>query len=153
MTSKTIIEGTRIICKGNLTGNYEPTPMELFNYIELELINRNDFVVYVKLLQFYNENLGYAYPTIPQLMIYTRIGGKSTIHNSLKTLEKVGLIYKGKAIGGNNVYVAFKPLDKKELYKLVPDRVKKLEADKAKLLKLVEFDKERFQQHKLLNGQ
>ena len=43
------IEGTGIIGKGNLSGNFAQVPMELFDYVQLGLITHTDLVVYVKL--------------------------------------------------------------------------------------------------------
>ncbi|CAG9612804.1 hypothetical protein BACCIP111899_01982 [Bacillus rhizoplanae] len=141
------IKGTEVICKGNVNGNFEQVPMELFDYIQLGLITHTDLVIYVKLLQRYNENYGYAFPTIEHLMIDTRIGGKATVHNSLKRLCEVGLIQKSKTNRGNNVYVVYKPLSKTELYKCVPDKVQQFKEFESKLLKISDQDKERFQQH------
>jgi predicted transcriptional regulator len=143
----TTIKGTGIICKGSVKGNFELVPMELFDYIQLGLITHTDLVVYVKLLQLYNHKKGYAYPTIPHLMLYAGIGSKVTVHRSLNTLEEVGLIQKGKTNRGNNIYVVYKPLSKTELYKLVPDKVQQLKKNEEKLIKMNEYDKERFQQH------
>ncbi|MBK0072358.1 helix-turn-helix domain-containing protein [Bacillus sp. S56] len=148
MTSTvTTIKGTGIICKGNVEGNFEQVPMELFDYVQLGLITHTDLVVYVKLLQLYNQNEGYAFPTIEKLMIHTRIKGKATIHNSLKRLGEVGLIQKSKASWGNNTYVVYKPLSKTELYKRVPDKVEQFKEFESKLVKISGYDKERFQQH------
>ncbi|AHA07126.1 transcriptional regulator [Bacillus toyonensis] len=143
----TKIKGTEIICKGNVEGNFEQVPMQLFDYIQLGLITHTDLVVYVKLLQLYNENYGYAFPTIEHLMIDTRIGGKATIHNSLKRLDEVGLIQKSKTNKGNNVYVVYKPLNRTALYKCVPDKVEQFKEFESKLMKISVHDKERFQQH------
>lgn len=143
----TKIKGTETICKGNVEGNFEQVPMELFDYIQLGLITHTDLVVYVKLLQLYNENYGYAFPTIEKLMIDTRIKGKATIHNSLKRLGEVGLIQKSKASWGNNTYVVYKPISKTELYKRVPHRVEQFEEFESKLMKISVHDKKRFQQH------
>ncbi|MDG4655546.1 transcriptional regulator [Ectobacillus antri] len=144
----TTIKGTGIICKGNLKGGeFEMFPTMLFDYVQLGLITHTNLVVYVKLLQLYNENYGYAFPTIPQLMIYTRIRSKATIHHSLDTLEEVGLIQRSKKSGGNNIYVVYKPLSKTELYSFFPDKTKKLKEDEEKLMKTAEHDKERYQQH------
>ncbi|MED2843132.1 helix-turn-helix domain-containing protein [Bacillus toyonensis] len=143
----TKIKGTEITCKGNVEGNFEQVPMELFNYIQLGLITHTDLVVYVKLLQLYNENYGYAFPTIERLMIETHIKGKATVHNSLRRLGEVGLIQKGKASWGNNTYVVYKPLSKTELYKCVPDKVEQFKEFESKLMKISVHDKERFQQH------
>ncbi|MEK4743879.1 helix-turn-helix domain-containing protein [Bacillus sp. FSL R9-9481] len=143
----TTIKGTGMICKGNVEGNFEQVPMELFDYIQLGLITHTDLVVYVKLLQLYNPKHGYAYPTIEKLMIETHIKGKATVHNSLKRLGKAGLIQKGKASWGNNTYVVYKPLSKTELYKRVPDKVEQFKAFESKLMTISVHDKERFQQH------
>ncbi|HDR7439694.1 TPA: transcriptional regulator [Bacillus toyonensis] len=143
----TTIKGTEIICKGNVEGNFEQVPMELFDYIQLGLITHTDLVVYVKLLQLYNENYGYAFPTIERLMIETHIKGKATVHNSLKRLGEGGLIQKSKASWGNNTYVVYKPLSKTGLYKCVPDKVEQFKEFESKLLKIADQDKERFQQH------
>lgn len=146
---KTILEGTGVICKGNVKGNFEMLPMEIFNYIELGMISHTDLVVYVKLLQFYNVEKGYAYPTVPQLMLHTGKGGKMTIHKSLKTLEEVGLIKTAKSYNfpNKNIYYVFLPLERDELYKCVPDKVEQLYVSKAKLLNTAQYDKERYKQY------
>ncbi|WP_338447754.1 hypothetical protein R4Z09_16020 [Niallia oryzisoli] len=63
--TETVIQGTGIICKENVKGNFEIMPMELLDYVQLELITHTDLVVYMKLLQLYNNDYGYAYSTIP----------------------------------------------------------------------------------------
>lgn len=144
----TVIQGTGIICKGNLNaGEFEMFPNMLFDYIQLGLLTHTDLVVYMKLHQLYNENYGYAFPTIEQLMVYTRTGSKATLHASLKRLCEFGLIQKRKASGGNNVYVVYKPLDKRELYECVPNKVEQFKEFESKLVKISVHDKERFQQH------
>nr|WP_235701431.1 transcriptional regulator [Bacillus altitudinis] len=143
----TKIKGTEVNCKGNVEGNFEQVPMQLFDYIQLKLITHTDLVVYVKLLQRYNENYSYAFPTIEHLMIDTRICSKATIHNSLKRLDEVRLIQKYKGNRGNNVYVVYKPLNKTELYKCVPDKVDQFKEFESKLVKTAKHDKGRFQQH------
>lgn len=143
------IEGTGIIGKGNLSGNFAQVPMELFDYVQLGLITHTDLVVYVKLYDLYNDAYGYAFPTIPKLMVFTRIRSKSTIHQSLTNLVKVGLIQKQKGLSGNNIYLVYKPLDKSDLYKRVPERVEKYKEYEAKLLNTAVLDKERFNKHQL----
>lgn len=152
-TTKTIIEGSGIIGKGKgiLNGNYEQVPMELLDYIELDLISHTDFVVYMKLLQFYNVEKGYAYPTITTLMIRTHIRSKATIHSSLNTLEEVGLIQKKRSNRGNNNYVVYKPLSKDEVYSLFPDKVEQLKEFETKLMNTAEHDKVRLQEYQLNN--
>ena len=145
--TNTSIQGTCIICKGNVKENFEQTPMELFDYVQLGLITHTDLVVYVKLLQLYHSDYGYAFPTIPQLMNFTHIGSKATMHNSLNTLEGVGLIQKSKTSRGNNIYIVFKPLTRGELYNVVPDKVEQLKEFETKLMKTAKHDKERYQLH------
>lgn len=146
------INGTGIICKGSIDKHFEILPHDLFNYLELGLITPTDFTVYMKLTQFYNAELGYAFPTIPQLMVYTRTHSKSTIHRSIKNLTAAGLLQKGKTIKGNNVYLTYKPLSKEELYNLVPGKVQELREMEAKLLKAHEADKVRWELFKQENG-
>lgn len=144
------IKCTGIIGKGNLTaGEFELFPNALFDYLQLELINHTDLVVYMKLHQFYNKELGYAFPTIPQLMTYTRVGSKATIQRSLKSLESAGLIQRSRTNRGNNIYVVYKPLGKAELYECVPDKVEKFKEREANFLNMAVLDKERFHQHML----
>lgn len=138
---------TKIIAKGNIEGNFAKLPMELYNYIQLDLISHTDVFVYMKLYDQYNEKIGYAYPTIPQLMVSTRIGSKATIHRSLKKLVEVGLIEKKKTKWGNNIYLVYKPISKDDLYKCYPDKATQFKEFEAKLMNIAENDKERFQQH------
>lgn len=140
------IKSTEIVCKGNVTGNYEQVPMELFDYIELDLISHTEMIIYLKLLQLYNHNEGYAFPTMEQLMIYTNVHGKPTISKGLKNLEKVGLIKKEKAVGWNNknTYVAYLPLDKQTLYNHYPERVEEREEFIQKQSRISKQDKKRY---------
>ncbi|KXH83729.1 helix-turn-helix domain-containing protein [Sporosarcina sp. HYO08] len=146
-STKTIIKGTGKIGKGKgvLQDNFVQIPMELFDYLQLELITRTDITVYIRLCDFYNEEYGYAFPTIPQLMLATRIGSKTTIHKSIEKLEEVGLIRKSKTNRGNNTYVIYKPLSKSELYDQVPDKVEQFKEFVDKVLKMSGDDKQRFQ--------
>lgn len=140
---------TKVLAKGNVNGNYAKMPAELFDYVQLELITHTDLVVYMKLYDLVNVVKGYAYPSIPQIMIFTGIKSKVTIHRSLKKLVEVGLIEKRRTRWGNNTYLVYMPLVKAELYKRYPDNVEKFKAFEAKYVKTAEHDKERFQQHKL----
>lgn len=142
------IKSTGIICKGNISDSFEKMPHDLFNYLELGLITHTDFTVYMKLTQFYNVEFGYAFPTIAQLMIYTRIASKHTISRSIKSLMAAGLLNKGKTSHGNNVYLTYKPLSKEELYKAVPQRVQELHELQAKLLNGSNSDKVRWEEFK-----
>lgn len=142
------IKSTEILCKGNIENHFEMMPLDLFNYLELGLISHADFTVYMKLTQFYNKDLGYAFPNIPQLMIYTNIKSKTTINNSLNNLIAAGLLQKGKGTKGNNIYRTFKPLDREELHKLVPKMVQALQERKIQLLQGNTSDKVRWEAFK-----
>ncbi|WP_224653697.1 helix-turn-helix domain-containing protein, partial [Escherichia coli] len=120
-------------------------PMELYDYIQIDLISHTDVILYMKLFDLYNIETGYAYPTIPQLMTSTRIGSKATIHRSLKKLVEAGLIEKRKTKWGNNIYYVYKPLKKDELFKRYPDKVEQFKKFEAKLMNIAESDKERLQ--------
>jgi predicted transcriptional regulator len=144
----TIIKGTNKRCKdnGGVESNFNKVPDSIFNYVELGLISGNDLMVWIKLYQFDNNKLGYAYPSLDQLMVYTNLG-RQTVINCTKTLEKVGLIKKEKIkVFNSNIYFVFKPLEKDDLYQLFPDEVEQLRIKKQKYSKIAEHDKERLQE-------
>ncbi|WKA56816.1 transcriptional regulator [Planococcus shixiaomingii] len=152
MKETTVTKSSGIICKGSIDKNYEKLPHDLSNYVELGLITLTDSWIYMKLTQFYNSDFGYAFPTITQLMIYSRKYSKSTIHQSIKNLVAAGLLQKGKTSKGNNIYRTYKPLGKEELYKLVPEKVQELREIEAKLLQANEADKIRWEDFKQEKG-
>lgn len=137
----------KVMVKGNVESNYAKMPMELFDYVQLELLSHTDLAVYMKLYDLVNVEQGYAFPTISQLMVFTCIRSKATIHRSLKKLVEVNLIEKRKTRWGNNVYYVYKPLDKDELYKLYPANFQKFTAFEAKQLQMAEKEADRLQQH------
>jgi predicted transcriptional regulator len=112
----TKVKCSEIICKGNVEGNFITVPAGIYDYLELGLISTKDLTIYIKLLDLYNQDYGYAFPTISQLRRMSGIKSKTTVDKCLDKLENVGLIKRGKAKKGNNVYVVYKPLKKSELY-------------------------------------
>jgi predicted transcriptional regulator len=78
-------------------------------------------------------------------MLMTGVGGKDTIDKSIDRLVEVGLLEKAKGYKGNNIYRVYKPLERSELYKYVPDMVKELNAKKIKLGLQAEQEKARLQ--------
>lgn len=145
----TIVKSSGIICKGNIEGNFIAVPAEIFDYLELGLISPKDISVYIKLLDLYNENYGYAYPTISQLRRMVGIKSKTTVDKCLDSLEDVGLIERGKGMKGNNVYVVYKPYKKSELYQRYPGKVEKLEEYKRNLKLFDDQEKGRFKDWEL----
>ena len=129
------IKSSGIICKGNVKDNFDMIPTTLYNYLELGLITGNELAVYIRLYQYYNVELGYAFPTIPQLMVLTGIGGKSTMDRALNNLADVGLISKEKSehFANKSVYIVYQPLQKEELYSMAVNNVEKLEKKKKRL--------------------
>lgn len=142
------IKSSGIHCKGNVTENYEMLPSSLFKYLELGVIKQNEFVLYAKLLQFYNVDFNYAFPTITKLMLYTGIRSKATVHKSLDILEKAGLIGRFRSVKGNNNYVVYRPLDEKELYESLPEEVEKFLGRSESLLNIANEDKRRLEEYK-----
>jgi hypothetical protein len=133
--TNTKVKSSGIICKGNVKGSFDMIPTTLYNYLELGLITGNELAVYIRLYQYYNVELGYAFPTISQLMVLTGIGGKSTMDKALNNLIDVGLIRKEKSdhFVNKSVYIVFQPLEKEELYSIAVDNVEKLEKKKKRL--------------------
>jgi len=148
------IKSSGIICKGNVKDNYDTIPTTLYNYVELGLISSSEAMVYIRLYQYYNVEYGYAFPTIPQLMIMTGTGGKSTIDKALDNLVNVGLISKEKNedYGNKNIYVVYKPLECEELYSIALDNVEQLEKKKKKLGMRAKKDKIRLQEYAQQQG-
>ncbi|EZP77553.1 hypothetical protein H839_07969 [Parageobacillus genomosp. 1] len=145
----TNVKSSGIRCKGNVKDNFEAVPSSIYNYIELGLISGNDLLVYLRLYQLDNNNYGYAYPTIEDLMIMTNLA-KKTVIESLKNLESVGLLKKDKSdkFPNKNIYFIYKPLEQYELYTQAAENVKELEEKKIKLGSSAEQDKERLHDYK-----
>jgi predicted transcriptional regulator len=140
--TKLNIKDTGIRCKGNVEKNYEQVPHSIFRYLELGLISGNDLSVYLLLLKNDNKEIGYAFPTTPQLAIWTGIS-KRTVITAITNLELVGLIRVEKVPGfpNKNRYNVYLPNEKEVLEKLVPQL--KAELDQ-KIMKLgLEADQDR----------
>jgi predicted transcriptional regulator len=133
--------------KENVPDNFTKVPDSIHNFIELGLISGNELIVYLIMCRLFNENYGYAFPTIDQLEVMTNLS-RGTLIQALKNLEAVGLIEKAKGYRGNNVYVVFKPLDQNELYRQVPEKVELLKEKKIKKNAQVEQNKLRLRQYK-----
>lgn len=86
-------------------------PNEIFDiYVSHPKFNGNCVLVYTYLLNRYNVDEGYAWPTQDQIADATFIS-RTSVNTYIKTLETVGLIrtvYNGDY--GNNVYIPLKPI-------------------------------------------
>ncbi|PDY52179.1 helix-turn-helix domain-containing protein [Bacillus toyonensis] len=114
------ISGT--LAKGNITTNYVTCPIQLNYYTQLGLILPADVLTYLNLIQYTNVEYGYAFPKISDLAKITGMNGE-TVGNSIKRLERAGLIIKEKnrEYGNNNVYYVFIPYEKEELDEMFPE--------------------------------
>lgn len=106
---------------------FDKAPADLFHYTALSLINGNDYTLYMKLLSLYNENYGYAFPTIEDLMLSLN-RSRNSIINSKNNLTKHGLLETFKRPHkNNNCYRTIAPLDRQNLYNKYPKEVREFE--------------------------
>ncbi|EJS11200.1 helix-turn-helix domain-containing protein [Bacillus sp. MYb56] len=127
MSNKTIKQNIQIpvsgeLAKGNITTNYVTYPMQLNYYTQLGLILPADVLTYLNLIQYTNVEYGYAFPKISDLAKVTGMNGE-TVSNSVKRLERAGLIIKEKnyEYGNKNIYYVFTPYEKEDLGEMFPD--------------------------------
>ncbi|PEL52999.1 helix-turn-helix domain-containing protein [Bacillus cereus] len=114
------VSGT--LAKGNIITNYVTYPMQLNYYTQLGLILPADVLTYLNLIQYTNVEYGYAFPKISDLAKVTGMNGE-TVSNSVKRLERAGLIIKEKnyEYGNKNIYYVFTPYEKEDLCEMFPD--------------------------------
>ncbi|EOO65760.1 hypothetical protein IKE_03344 [Bacillus cereus VD196] len=114
------VSGT--LAKGNITTNYVIYPIQLNYYTQLGLILPADVLTYLNLIQYTNVEYGYAFPKISDLAKVTGMNGE-TVSNSVKRLERAGLIIKEKnyEYGNKNIYYVFTPYEKEDLGEMFPD--------------------------------
>lgn len=137
-----MIKPTESIATENVNERFEKVSTDIFNYVQLGLIKCVDVVLYIKYLEMYNPNFGYAFPTIYQLEDYLNMS-RTSIMNANKRLVAVGLLKIGKYKQNNNIYIPLQPLSKEDLYKQVPHKLKELEKRQIKVYKNADEDKVR----------
>jgi hypothetical protein len=94
-------------------------PSGLMNYIHIPGYEPEYNYLYTIIVDFYNADQGYAYPTEHQ--IARRYGKKEkAIRRHMAVLERVGLIKTSKS-NGNKIYVPYQPLTKEELFEKCPE--------------------------------
>src|SRR5690606_18996258 len=86
----------------------------------------------------YNENYGYAFPTLYNISIQLNMKNHRR-DKALKTLEKYGLIETWKMDSGNKVYIPKEPLPLEELVNQYPEVLSNYE----KLLKQIDEQREK----------
>lgn len=149
MSTKTIKQDIQIpvsgeLAKGNITTNYVTYPMQLNYYTQLGLILPADVLTYLNLIQYTNVEYGYAFPKITDLAKVTGMNDE-TVGNSVKRLERAGLIIKEKhhEYRTKNIYYVFLPYEKEDLDDMFPELKAKNEQRIAAIGKKDKEDKAR----------
>ncbi|MGE8001653.1 hypothetical protein ACQKOF_24100 [Lysinibacillus sp. NPDC093190] len=75
----------------NVTEKFEKVSTDIFYYVQLGLIKPFDMVLYVKYLELFNKDCGYAFPTIYQLEDYLNCSRQSIV-SANNRLVAVGLL-------------------------------------------------------------
>ena len=138
-----MIISSELIATKNVSERFEKVSTDIFYYVQLGLIKHSDVVLYIKYLELFNENYGYAFPTIYQLQDYLNISRASVIESN-KRLVEAGLLKVDKHKKNNNIYLPLQPLPKTELAKQVPQKLKELEERQKKIHGSAMEDRVRF---------
>lgn len=94
-------------------------PSDLINYVHVPDYRPEYSYLYAIIVDYFNPDLGYAYPT--EWQISRKYGkGIKTVRTHLRFLESVGLIKIAKPYA-NKLYIPYKPLSQAELFKACPD--------------------------------
>jgi hypothetical protein len=95
--------------------NYTKVSNSLFNlYTRLPEFKADHALAYIILCNYYNEEYGYAFPTIWDITLKLNVGERK-VTEIMKVLENVGLIEIRKVDGRrNNVYIPKAPIDNEE---------------------------------------
>ncbi|WEA41638.1 transcriptional regulator [Lysinibacillus fusiformis] len=134
---------SKSIATEHVNERFEKVSTDIFYYVQLGFIKSSDVALYIKYLELFNPNYGYAFPTIYQLEDYLNCS-RSSIMSANKRLVAAGLIMISKYQHNNNIYLPLQPLRKEELAKQIPNKVKELEKRQMKIYKIADQDKNRF---------
>ncbi|WP_038242990.1 helix-turn-helix domain-containing protein [Virgibacillus salexigens] len=103
-------------------------PADIMHYVHVPNYKPEYNYLYAIIVDYYNVDYGYAYPT--EWQISRRYGkGIQTVRTHLRALESFGLIKISKP-KGNKIYVPYKPLSKRELFEKCPEAQKKFTDNK-----------------------
>ncbi|MCS0788232.1 hypothetical protein NX021_08615 [Cytobacillus firmus] len=128
----------------NVTKRFEKVSMDIFYYVQLGLIKPFDVALYIKYLELFNEEYGYAFPTIYQLEDYMRCSRQSIV-SANKRLVAAGLLIMSKYKNNNNIYFPLQPHTNDDLAKQVPHLLTELEKRREKIYSFADDDKVRFE--------
>lgn len=127
----------------NVTEKFEKVSTDIFYYVQLGIIKPFDLVLYVKYLELFNENYGYAFPTIYQLEDYLNCSRQSIV-SANKRLVSAGLLII-KKYQNNNIYFPLQPHTNEDLSKQVPQLLIELEKRREKIYLVADNDKFRLE--------
>lgn len=127
-----------------VTKRFEKISTDIFYYVQLGLIKPFDIAVYVKYLELFNEEYGYAFPTIYQLEDYMNCSRQSIV-SANKRLVVAGLLIIRKHKNNNNIYFPLQPHTNEDLAKQVPHLLIKLDKRREKIYSLATKDKFRLE--------
>lgn len=128
----------------DVTKRFEKVSTDIFYYVQLGLIKPFDIAVYVKYLELFNEEFGYAFPTIYQLEDYMNCSRQSIV-SANKRLVEAGLLIMRKHKNNNNIYFPLQPHTNENLAKQVPHLLIKLDKRREKIYSLATKDKFRLE--------
>lgn len=133
-SSGEIFDKTKLASAASDT-TYVKLPSGLFNYVHVPGYKPEYSHLYSIIVDFYNANYGYAFPTEWQI---AKVYGKSikTVRHHLRQLERLGLILIIKN-SRNKMYVPLKPLTKDQLFAECPEA-------ERRLLKIEEAEKQEY---------
>jgi hypothetical protein len=94
-------------------------PSDLMNYVHVPGYEPEYNYLYTIIVDFYNADHGYAYPTEHQ--IARRYGKKEkAIRRHMAVLDRLGLV-KVEKPNGNKIYIPYQPLSQEELFEKCPE--------------------------------
>lgn len=130
-----MINGTDRLFDKHESGDvyYAKMPIDITHYLYVPGFRGDLAYLYAVIVDYYNADYGYAYPTQDQLALKT---GKSTqsVRDDMRRLEKAGLIRILSFEGRNNYgYVPLVPLSQAELWRECPEAAEKYRKAVAKL--------------------
>lgn len=113
-------------------------PKCLSSYVYLENFKAEHITLYSIIADFYNEEYGYAFPTVDTISLLYGKSNKTTSEH-LRVLEKYSLLDIHKSEKGNNIYIPILPLEQDGLFTKYPKAKERYE----KVVKAKEIERER----------
>jgi DNA-binding MarR family transcriptional regulator len=109
----------KVYDKTQAEGTFIRLPSDLRNYIYMPNFKAEMCYLYGLIVDYYNADWGYAFPSVNELAFAYGKSAKTTSEH-LKVLEECGLIKRSRTTQ-NNIYIPYYPLSKNELFKKFPE--------------------------------